>query len=227
MTILSAKSSIQSVKDQLYANGLISIIRGAYSLSDIMSLSEALLEGGVKVIEITLNTTNVFEGIAALQKTYGSELQVGAGTVRTAEDVDKAVGAGAAFLIAPCLDLASIEAAKRHDKLFLPGIFTATEAQAAYIAGCETVKLFPAEALGPNYLKALRAPLDHIDFIPTGGINPKTIAEFHQAGAVAFGVGSYLINNSLVQDGAVPPSELAALTQRASSLQQALEAARR
>ena len=213
--------TIQDTKSRLYANGLISIIRGKFSLEEIISTSEALLAGGVKVIEITLNTTNVLEGIAALQKEYGDELQIGAGTVRTAEDVVKAVDAGASFVIAPCLDIPSIEEAKKQDVLMLPGIFTASEAQAAYVAGCETVKLFPANAMGPSYLKALRAPLDHIDFIPTGGVDPSTIMDFHKAGAVAFGIGSYLVKNV-----EVTKDELSSLTQRAEKLQSALKEAR-
>lgn len=212
---------MEMIRKQLYANGLISIIRGGFSLDEIMWLGEALLAGGVKIIEVTMNSTHAAEGISSLQKAYGNELLIGAGTVRTADDVDKAVDAGSSFLIAPCLDMVSVAQAKQHKTLLLPGIFTATEAQAAYLAGCETVKLFPAEMMGPKYLKALRAPLDHIDFIPTGGINPDTVAGFHAAGAVAFGVGSYLVKNV-----EVTPEELTALTKRARKLVDALQKAR-
>ncbi len=209
------------VKKQLYKHGLISIIRGRFSLEEIMQLSEALLKGGVKIVEVTLNSTHALEGIRALQRDFGGEMLVGAGTLRSAEDVHKAVDAGASFLIAPCLDLPSVEAAAQHETLMLPGIFTASEAQAAFVAGCETVKLFPAEVGGPAYLKALRAPLEHIDFIPTGGVTHETIADFHQAGAAAFGVGSALVKNV-----AATPEELRALTGRAEVLVAALEKAR-
>ena len=178
-----------------------------------MQISEALLNGGVKIVEVTLNSTHALDGIRGLQEKFGDDLQVGAGTVRTAEDVAKAVDAGASFLIAPCLDTPSVEAAAQHDTLLLPGVFTASEAQAAFSAGCETVKLFPADALGPSYLKALRAPLEHIDFIPTGGVNHETIAAFHKAGAVAFGVGSALVKNV-----DITADELKALTERAEVL---------
>ena len=103
----------------------------------------------------------------------------------------------------------------------MPGIFTASEAQAAFVAGCKTVKLFPADALGPAYLKALRAPLEHIDFVPTGGVTVDTVADFQRAGAVAFGVGSALVKNV-----AVTPAELGALTERATALTRALKEAR-
>lgn len=213
--------TIQVVKKQLYEYGLISIIRGGFSLREIMQLSEALLKGGVKVVEVTLNSTHALEGVRALQRDFGGEMLVGAGTLRSAEDVHKAVDAGASFLIAPCLDLPSVEAAAQYETLMLPGIFTASEAQAAFVAGCETVKLFPAEVGGPAYLRALRAPLEHIDFIPTGGVTHETIADFHQAGAVAFGVGSALVKNV-----AVTPEELSELSKCAEVLVAALEKAR-
>ena len=205
------------VKNHLYANGLISIIRGGFSLTEIVQVSAALLAGGVKVVEVTLNSTHALAGVRELQRQFGDDLQVGAGTLRTAEDVTKAVDAGASFLLAPCLDIASVKAAAQHNTLLVPGIFTASEAQAAFAAGCQTVKLFPADALGSAYLKALRAPLEHIDFIPTGGVSLKTLADFHRAGAVAFGVGSALVKNV-----AVTPAELKALTARAKALTGAL-----
>ena len=209
------------VLQTLFDDGLIAIIRGQFSLDEQTRIAQALLNGGVRILEVTLNTTDALKSIGTLQRRFGDDLLVGAGTVRTAQDVDDAVAAGATFLIAPCLDLSAVARAQAQDVPLLPGIFTASEAQAAYLAGCETVKLFPADALGPGYLKALRAPLDHIKFIPTGGVNPDTVADFHAAGAVAFGVGSALVKNVEV-DGA----EMTALTERAQSLRAALEKAR-
>ena len=226
ITEANISNNTTTVKEKIYSNGLISIIRGKFSLANIMAISEALVAGGVHIIEVTLNTTNALEGIKEIKNNFGEDVLVGAGTVLTAEDVEKAVDADSSFIITPCLDMDVIEAAQEHDKLVFPGIFTATEAQQAYLLGCETVKLFPADALGPKYMKALRAPLDHIDFIPTGGVNPDTIQDFHNAGAVAFGIGSYLVNNALVQDGEISTSELAALTERTKRLQQAMQAAR-
>ncbi len=215
-----------TIKEKLYDKGLISIIRGKFSLANIMAISEALVAGGVSIIEVTLNTTNALEGIKEISNTYGDDVLVGAGTVLTTEDVEKAVDADSSFIITPCLDMDVVEAAQKHDTLVFPGIFTSTEAQQAYLLGCETVKLFPADALGPKYMKALRAPLDHIDFIPTGGVNPDTIKDFHNAGAVAFGIGSYLVNNAIVQDGEISQSELTALTELTKLLQQRMHEAR-
>ena len=209
-----------SVKKSIYDKKLISIIRGGFSLEEILRISEALLVGGVKIIEVTLNSGSALKGIDLLQRQFGNDLVIGAGTVKTAEDVTKAVDAGSSFIIAPCLDLEAMNEAKKHEILFLPGIFTATEAQAAYVAGCETVKLFPADAIGPSYLKALRAPLNHIDFIPTGGVNHKTLKDFHKAGAVAFGVGSALVKNVEIDS-----AEILALTERARVLSASLKEA--
>ena len=209
------------VKHQLYEDGLISIIRGAFSVKETLQLAEALLAGGVRIAEVTLNSAHALTAIPELQRQFGPDLLVGAGTVRAAEDVTKAVDAGASFLIAPCLDLPSVRVAAQQNVLLLPGVFTASEAQAAFAAGCSTVKLFPADTGGPAYLKALRAPLEHIDFIPTGGVTAKTIADFHCAGAVAFGVGS-----ALVQNVAITPEELSALKGRATVLTRTLAEAR-
>lgn len=213
--------TIQEVKASVYKNGLISIIRGGFSVTEIVQLSEALLAGGVTLVEVTLNSSHALEGIAQVQKELGSQMLVGAGTVRSKEDVMKAINAGAKYLIAPNLDLDAVQEALKQDVLIVPGIFTATEAQNAFLAGCQTVKLFPADALGPSYLKALRAPLDHIDFVPSGGVNHTSIADFHKAGAVAYGAGSALVKNV-----AIDKVELNALTQRSTVLVKALEAAR-
>ncbi len=212
----------QQVSQQLRDDGLVAIIRGDFSLSEQRTIAEALLAGGVRVLEITLNTRDALSGIGRLNETFPGDLLVGAGTVRTADDAQRALDAGARFLIAPSLDLETVAVAQARDTLILPGVFTATEAQTAHRAGCSMVKLFPADALGPGYLKALRAPLDDIGFIPTGGVDPDTIGAFHAAGAVAFGVGSYLVKS-------VPftPAEGEALSARAAALRSALQRARR
>lgn len=213
-------SKRQGVAERLKSDGLVAIVRGDFTLAEQRLIAEALAAGGVKVLEVTLNTTDALESIAALHRDF-DDLLVGAGTVRTAEDAKAALEAGAQFLIAPCLDGETIKVAHDHDTLILPGIFTATEAQTAFRAGCTMLKLFPADALGPTYLKALRAPLDDIDFVPTGGVNPETIASFHEAGAAAFGIGSYLVKNVRVTQG-----EADALTRRAQRLREALGRAR-
>jgi 2-dehydro-3-deoxyphosphogluconate aldolase/(4S)-4-hydroxy-2-oxoglutarate aldolase len=103
--------------------------------------------------------------------------------------------AGAQFIISPNLDLESVSFARTKSLLHLPGVFTATEAQSAFAVGCRMLKLFPMEVAGPAYLKALRAPLNDIDFVPTGGVSLENIADYARAGAVAVGLGSKLVTS--------------------------------
>lgn len=198
--------------------GIIAIVRGNYPLDELLAIGEALAEGGVRAIEVTLNSAGALEGIAALRQTLGARLVVGAGTVRTAADVGAAIGAGAEFLVSPNLDREGVARSAAAGVVHLPGVFTASEAQSAHAAGCRLVKLFPADALGPAYLRALRAPLDDVGFVPTGGIDAASIGEYVRAGAVAFGVGSALVRGDDPDPGR--------LTARARTLVEALAAAR-
>ncbi len=181
-------------------------------------VAEALLRGGVSIVEITLNSRAALQGIDLLRGRVGDQMLVGAGTVRTAVEVGQALEAGAQFLVSPNFDPASVARSREADVLHLPGIFTATEAQMAFAAGCRMVKLFPADALGPAYLKALRAPLNDIEFVPTGGIDANNLADYIKVGAVAFGVGSSLVTN--------PQQDPAELTGRAAQLAAVLQQAR-
>ena len=209
------------VEQALLNDGLVAIVRGEFSVGEQEAIAEALLAGGVRILEVTLNTTDALTGIRRLGERFAGELLVGAGTIRKAADAQRARDAGARFLVAPGLDLDTVAAAQEHDVLMLPGVFTATEAMAASAAGCRLLKLFPADALGPGYLKALRAPLDDVAFIPTGGVDPETLGTFYRAGAAAFGIGSYLVKNVRVT-----AEELEGLTARARLLRRALDDAR-
>lgn len=208
-----------AVEARLREAGVIAIVRGDFSCDEILEMAEALAQGGVRAMEITLNSPAALDAIAALRERSDTELLVGAGTVRTVADVDAAVNAGARFLISPNLNLRAVERSAGLGVVHLPGVFTPTEAQTAYEAGCRLVKLFPAEALGPAYLRSLRAPLDDIGFVPTGGVHATTIGEWVKAGAVAFGVGSALVRGG--------EHDADALRTRAERLVQALGAARR
>jgi 2-dehydro-3-deoxyphosphogluconate aldolase/(4S)-4-hydroxy-2-oxoglutarate aldolase len=203
----------QAVKD----HGLIAIIRGKFSRQQILGIAETLLANHIPVVEVTLNTTGALESITQLREQFGNEMLVGAGTVRTAEQFRTALEAGAQFTVAPNLDLPTVALAQREDILHLPGVFTPSEIQGAFVAGCTMVKLFPSEIVGPRYLKAVRAPLDDIDLVPTGGINPDNIADYVAAGAVAAGIGSALVTG--------PTQALDDLAQRAKALRAAWVAA--
>jgi 2-dehydro-3-deoxyphosphogluconate aldolase / (4S)-4-hydroxy-2-oxoglutarate aldolase len=197
---MKEKSYMKLARDEIAArvkrNGIIAIVRGGYELPELLGIGHALLAGSLRVIEVTLNTPRALEVISALRSRFGEELLVGAGTVRTHEQFNAAVAAGALFTVAPSFDPATVACAREVDVLHMPGVFTATETQAAFAAGCRMLKLFPCETVGPAYLRALRAPFDDVEFVPTGGIDLDNIGLYAQAGAVAVGIGSALIPKS-------------------------------
>ena len=176
---------------QLLQYKIIAIIRGAQP-ADVAPIADALYKGGVRAVEITLNSDRAFEVIGQLSTTMKNKLLVGAGTVLDAASAAAAIDAGAQFIIAPSLDLDTIELTKERGKVSIPGAFTATEIVTAYKAGADLIKVFPAS--NPQYIKDLKGPLNHIPMMPTGGVNLANIKDFQKAGAVAFGIGSSLVD---------------------------------
>lgn len=193
MSLAAQKVSIAKSTEFVLDTGLVAIVRGNFPAQKLLQIGDALLASPVLVMEVTLNTTGALEGITLLRERFGENMLVGAGTVRTVQQFRDAVAAGAQFTVSPNLDMATVEASLAADILHLPGVFTPTEAQQAFVAGCKVLKLFPSEVVGPKYLKAIRAPLDDIKFIPTGGINPDNVGDYIRAGAAAVGLGSALI----------------------------------
>ena len=196
-----APSPILEMMDRIRAEGLIAIVRGGFSLEEVLTVGDAMLAAPLPLLEVTLNTTGALNAIEALRIRFGDHMVIGAGTVRDSGQAREAISAGAQFLVAPNLDLPTVKEAHAQDTLMLPGVFTPSEIQQAVLAGCQMVKLFPC--LGTSYLKAVRAPLSDVDFIPTGGIDAGNIGDFRKAGAVAVGIGS-----SLVGSGDIDQAEL-------------------
>lgn len=193
MSQAATQTNIQKSTQFVLDEGLIAIVRGNFPAAKVIEIGDALLASPVLIMEVTLNTTGALDAISLLRERFGDKMLVGAGTVRTATQFDEAIAAGAQFTVSPNLDIATVERALASDILHLPGVFTPTEAQQAFVAGCKLVKLFPSEVVGPRYLKAIRAPLDDIKFIPTGGITPDNVGEYIRAGASAVGLGSALV----------------------------------
>ena len=191
MTLASDEAGLR-----LKRSGIVAIVRGDYAVSELLEIGGALLTGSVGVMEVTLTTPGALDSISALRRQFGTELLIGAGTVRTAEHFVSATAAGALFTVGPNFDNAVVARARELDVLHLPGVFTPTEAQTAFVAGCRIVKLFPCDVVGPTHLKALRAPLDDIEFVPTGAIGLDNIADYAREGAMAVGVGGALIPRS-------------------------------
>jgi 2-dehydro-3-deoxyphosphogluconate aldolase/(4S)-4-hydroxy-2-oxoglutarate aldolase len=187
--------TIESTSQRIKQNGILAIIRGDFSVDDILRIGDALLAGTVTVMEVTMNSPSALTALPQLRDHFRAEMLVGAGTVRDVGQARLAYEAGAEFIVSPNLDLESVAFTRTKGLLHLPGVFTATEAQTAFAAGCRMLKLFPMEAASPAYLKALRAPLNDIDFVPTGGVSLENIADYASAGAVAVGLGSKLVLN--------------------------------
>lgn len=191
-------SRTAAMRTRVREEGLVAIVRGGYSLPEIIAIADAMLAVPLPLLEITMNTPDALSAIQTLRQRYDDSMAIGAGTVRTADQAAAAIDAGAEFLVSPCLDSASVHVAAEADVLILPGIFTPSEAQQAFRLGCAMVKLFPCP--DPAYLKAVRAPLSDMEFVPTGGIDTDNIGAYRRAGAAGVGIGSSLVGSDIRQD---------------------------
>ena len=177
---------------QILENKIVAIVRGA-DPNDVLKIAEALHAGGVVLMEVTLNSVNAIQVIKQLSQDMQGKMLIGAGTVLDAASTRSAIEAGAQFIISPCLDIEVIKTTKELGAVSIPGAYTPTEIVNAYKNGADIIKVFPASS-NVNYIKEIRAPLPHIPLMPTGGISLENIAEFQKAGAVAFGIGTSLVN---------------------------------
>jgi 2-dehydro-3-deoxyphosphogluconate aldolase/(4S)-4-hydroxy-2-oxoglutarate aldolase len=179
---------------------IIAILRGVQK-GTVEQIAEALYKGGISFLEITLNTEGAIEMISELKQKYAGKLRIGAGTVLDVEMAEKAIKAGAEYLISPNLDEEVLQYGIEKGVEVWPGTMTPTEISRAYKLGAKAVKVFPIGALGVNYIKDVRAPLNHIPMIATGGINTDNIQQVLKNGAIAVGLGGNLVNNKLVENG--------------------------
>lgn len=187
-----AAERAQTFADWVAPLGLVAILRGV-APDAVLGIAEVLIDAGFKIIEVPLNSPQPIDSIGRLSARFGAQALIGAGTVTTADDVTAVAGAGGRLIVMPHSDLAVIAAAKRAGLFVVPGIATPTEAFAALAAGADGLKLFPAEALPAAVLKAMRAVLPPQTMVfPVGGITPTSMAEYRQAGAAGFGLGSAL-----------------------------------
>ncbi len=156
--------------------------------------AEAVCEGGIPIVEITMTVPGAIEVIRELAKHSASGVLIGAGTVLNAEAARRCLDAGAQFLVSPGLNLQTVELAVREGKLIMAGALTPTEVMAAWEAGADFVKIFPCGQVGgAKYIKALKGPFPQIPLVPTGGVNLTTAAEFIEAGVAALGIGGELV----------------------------------
>ena len=188
---------IQTIRDI----GIIPVVR-AQSASEAMKAIDAIREGGISILEITMTVPGAVGVIEEVSQRYGSDALVGAGTVLNGETARACIRAGARFVVSPALNLETIEVCRDLGVAVMPGALTPTEVVQAWSAGADFVKVFPAGAVGgASYLKSLKAPLPQIELVPTGGVSLKTAADFIKAGASALGVGADLVDVKAIREG--------------------------
>lgn len=184
-----------TVRSTILESKIIAIIRGA-DPKDVLPIVKALYEGGIRAVEITLNSKKPLAVIEEVSLAMGDVMMVGAGTVLDAESARASLLAGARFILSPALDIETIKLTKRYGAVSIPGAFTPTEILHAYEAGADFVKVFPASTLGPGFVKDMRGPLGQIPLLPTGGIDVHNIGAYLKAGAAGVAVGSSLVNTN-------------------------------
>jgi len=189
--------------------GIIAVVR-ARSADQVIPLAEALIQGGITAIEVTMTTPNAIPAISSASDRFGKDVLIGVGTVLDASTARAAIQAGAEFVVSPIIRNEIAAEARSLEKPVMLGAYSPTEAQAAFEGGADFVKLFPAETLGPAYIKAIRAPLPHLKIVPTGGVTLENIGDWFKAGCSAVGVGSSLISSKILETNNWP--ELASLS---------------
>ena len=191
----------ETVQQIIERVGLIPVLR-ARNAGQAHAVVQAMIAGGVTVVEVTMTVPGAIELLKELKKEYGSKLLLGSGTVTTASEAQATINAGAEFVVSPSLHPEVINTTKTNGKLSIPGALTPTEVITAWRAGADYVKIFPCSAMGgAGYLNSLLAPFPFLKLIPTGGVTLETAASFVKAGARALGVGSDLVNLAAIDAG--------------------------
>ena len=179
---------------------IVAILRG-FGAEEVRQMSAAVVGGGLRNLEVTLNSPGFDELIEVSRRAVGEGVNIGAGTVCTLEDLERALQAGASYIVTPIVVEDVIRECVRREVPVFPGAMTPTEIHRAWSLGATLVKVFPATQLGAQFFRDLRGPLPQIELMPTGGVDESTLAEFHAAGARGFGVGGALFRGDWVASG--------------------------
>jgi 2-dehydro-3-deoxyphosphogluconate aldolase / (4S)-4-hydroxy-2-oxoglutarate aldolase len=178
--------------------GVVAVIR-ADSSDQLVHVAKALKAGGVTCMEVTMTTPNALDVIKKVTEELGESVLMGVGTVLDTETCRAALLAGAQFVVTPVLKPDVIALCNRYSKPIVAGAYTPTEALTAHEAGADFIKIFPADSLGPGYIKALKAPLPQLEIIPTGGVDVQTAPEFIKAGCAAVAAGGSLVSKEILR----------------------------
>ncbi|MDR1304893.1 MAG: bifunctional 4-hydroxy-2-oxoglutarate aldolase/2-dehydro-3-deoxy-phosphogluconate aldolase [Verrucomicrobiales bacterium] len=190
----------QAAIHRLLNPGVVAVIR-ANSSAQLLDIAKALAAGGLTGMEITMTTPNALQAIGEVSRALGDQIFLGVGSVLDADTARAAILAGAQFVVSPVYKEEIIRTANRYAKPVVSGAYTPTEALTAWEHGADFVKIFPADGLGVNYLKAIRAPMPQLQIIPTGGVDVNNCGEFIKAGCAAVGVGSSLLKKEFLAKG--------------------------
>ena len=190
----------KEILNKLEANVAVAVIRLADS-TKLIRVCEAIFEGGVKSIEITMTVPNAISVIKESVKRLGDHMLIGVGSVLNAETAKKAIDAGANYVVSPIFKKEIIEVAHKNDVPALPGCFTPSEIQTAFESGADIIKIFPADVLGMAFFKSILAPMPHLKLMPTGGVTLTNVGDWIKAGACAVGIGTALLDkNAIAQE---------------------------
>ncbi|MBM3290551.1 MAG: bifunctional 4-hydroxy-2-oxoglutarate aldolase/2-dehydro-3-deoxy-phosphogluconate aldolase [Candidatus Hydrogenedentes bacterium] len=212
----------QKALDFIKTHCVVAVVRADSGGEDLVRVVEAVAEGGVRCIELTMTTPGALQALElASKKLADADVLLGVGTVLDAETCRMAILAGAQFIVTPTLAPAVAQMARRYGKPVALGALTPTEILAAWEAGADAVKVFPSSVGGPDYIKAIKGPLPQIPLMPTGGVEVNNVADFLKAGAFALGVGGNLVSKKLVD-----AKDFAGLTKNARAFADAVAAAR-
>jgi 2-dehydro-3-deoxyphosphogluconate aldolase / (4S)-4-hydroxy-2-oxoglutarate aldolase len=190
----------EDIVSSISASGVVAVIR-IKDPDKLAGVVDALMAGGVRALEVTMSVPGAVELIRGLAKRLPDEFLLGAGTVLDAETAARVIDAGAKYVVSPVFRTAVIDACHARGAAAMPGCFTPTEILAAWDAGADVVKVFPATALGPGYIRDVRAPLPQVKMMPTGGVTLDNAGDWIRAGAVAVGAGSSLLDTKAIADG--------------------------
>jgi 2-dehydro-3-deoxyphosphogluconate aldolase / (4S)-4-hydroxy-2-oxoglutarate aldolase len=193
-------TTLQSVTAAIEQSGIVAVIR-MKDPAKVQAVVDAIAEGGVRAIEVTMTVPGAVGLIASLAPRMPAGFLLGAGTVLDPETARQVIDAGAQFIVSPIFRRSLIDACHERGVPVTPGCFTPTEILEAWDAGADIVKVFPATALGPGYIKDVRAPLPQVKLMPTGGVTIENAGEWIKAGAVAVGVGSALLDTKAILAG--------------------------
>ncbi len=204
------------VLDIILSSKVIAVVRMS-DTNKLIKVTEAIKQGGIKAIEITMTTPSALEIIASMAKKKSADVLIGAGTVLGPETAVQVIHAGADFVVSPVTNFEMIRVCRRHDTLVAPGAFSPTEILAAWEKGADVVKVFPATSVGPKYFKDIKGPLPQVRLMPTGGVSVENAREFIANGACCVAIGTALLDKK-----AIEAENWDILTQKAKALVESL-----